>query len=411
MKGIPFFVNRYQSMHAHFDCFSGISGDMVIGAFVDMGLPIDWLVKQIRNLPIGDIDIVATDVTKGGVGATKVAVVEKQAATHRTYRDILNLFENGGLGERVTAMAVDIFSRIADAEAHIHRCAKDQVHFHEVGAVDSIVDIAGAAICLEYFNIESVSSSPLPLGRGRVACAHGELPVPAPATLEILKGVPVYGGTADGELVTPTGAGIITTIAQRFGSIPAMKIERVGYGSGSRDNNGLPNLLRVMIGTSNQQEIEPGIGDVCIVATNIDDMNPELFGYLMEKLFLKGALDVCLVPVTMKKNRPGTKVEVLCDPDKKNTIVATLLSETTTIGVRYHWAHRHILKRSFSTVTTRFGAVQVKCTTDLEGNRHCAPEYELCRRIAIEHQVPLKVVYDAVVNSIHDMPDSQKERF
>ena len=290
MNGIPFFVNRYQSMHAHFDCFSGISGDMVIGAFVDMGMPIEWLVAQIRNLPIGDIDIVARDVSKGGIGATKIAVVEKQASPPRTYRDILNLIENGGLGERVTAMAVDIFSRIADAEAHIHRCAKDQVHFHEVGAVDSIVDIAGAAMCLEYFNIESVSSSPLPLGRGSVACAHGELPVPAPATLEILKGIPVYGGTADGELVTPTGAGIITTIAHRFGPIPPMQIDRVGYGSGSRDSNGLPNLLRVLIGTSNQQDVEAGIGDVCVVETNIDDMNPELFGYLMERLFLGSRL-------------------------------------------------------------------------------------------------------------------------
>ena len=397
-------------MHAHFDCFSGISGDMVIGAFVDMGLPIDWLVSQIRKLPIGDIDIVATDVTKGGLGAKKIAVVEKQASPHRNYRDILNLFENGRFGEQVTEVAVDILSRIADAEARIHRCEKNKVHFHEVGAVDSIVDIVAAALCLDYFKIDSVSSSPLPLGKGRVACAHGDLPVPAPATLEILKGLPVYGGTSDGELVTPTGAAIIASVAQHFGPIPPMKIEHVGYGSGSRDNNGLPNLLRVLIGSSNQQQIEPGIGDICVVETNIDDMNPELFGYLMDKLFLEGALDVCLVPVTMKKNRPGTKVEVLCAPDNKNTIVATLLSETTTIGVRYHWAYRHILERSFSTVTTRFGEVQVKCTTDLEGNQHCAPEYELCRRIAIEHQVPLKVVYESVVNAIYDMPVSRKEK-
>ncbi|MBC2711412.1 MAG: nickel pincer cofactor biosynthesis protein LarC [Desulfosarcina sp.] len=389
-------------MHAHFDCFSGISGDMVLGAFVDLGVSTHWLVEKIRGLSLGDVEIVAQDVKKSGIGAKRIIVLEKEASPARNYRDIVNILENGSLCDKVKNVAVDVFSRIADAEARIHRCEKDDVHFHEVGAVDSIVDIVGAALCLDYFNIESVSSSPLPLGSGFVDCAHGKLPVPAPATLEIVKGLPVYGGTSDGELVTPTGAGIIASLSQGFGPIPDMEIERVGYGSGSRERRDGPNLLRVFVGKKIGQTTELGNDDVYMVETNIDDMNPEILGYLMEKLFQDGALDVCFAPVMMKKNRPGTKVEVLCPPEKQADITKCLFTETSTIGVRYHLVHRHTLKRSMLAVATCFGEIQVKCTTDPDGRKRYAPEYEACKKIALENNVPLKIVYDAVANTVHD---------
>ncbi len=327
-------------MHAYFDCFSGISGDMVLGAFVDMGVSPLWLVENIRSLSIGEVEIVAHDVKKNGIGAKKITVLEKEASHARNYRDIIKIIENGSLDDKVKLIATDVFSRIADAEARIHRCEKDSVHFHEVGAVDSIVDIVGVALCLVDLKIETISSSPLPLGSGFVDCSHGKLPVPAPATIEILKGIPVYGGVCGGELVTPTGAGIIASLSQGFGPIPDMEIERVGYGSGSRDHKDLPNLLRVLVGKKIEKKTEPGHDDVCVVETNIDDMNPEIFGYLMEKLFEEDALDVCFSPVMMKKNRPGTKVQVLCPLEKQANIARCLFAETSTIGVRYHLVHR-----------------------------------------------------------------------
>ncbi len=371
-------------MHAHFDCFSGISGDMVLGAFVDMGVSTQWLTEMIRGLSIGDVEIVARDVKKNGIGAKKITVLENDASPARNYRDIINIIEDARLGDRVKNTAVDIFSRIADAEARVHRCEKDDVHFHEVGAVDSIVDVVGAALCLDHLNIDTVSASPLPLGSGFVDCAHGKLPVPAPATLEIVKGIPVYGGTSDGELVTPTGAGIIASLAEKFGPIPDMQIDCVGYGSGSREHQCLPNLLRVVVGKKIEATAESGHDDVVVVETNIDDMNPELYGYLMEKLFNDGALDVSYTPVQMKKNRPGTKVEVLCSPEKRAEIARCLFTETSTIGLRYRLVHRQTLSRFVCQVTTSFGEIQVKCTTDPDGRKHYAPEYEACRKIALE---------------------------
>jgi len=389
-------------MHAHFDCFSGISGDMVLGAFVDMGISTRWLAEQIRELSIGDFEIIVQDVKKCGIGAKKITVIEKGASPARNYRNILKMLENGSLGETVKNVAADIFSRIAEAEARIHRCEKENIHFHEVGALDSIVDIVGAALCLDFLKIESVSSSPLPLGGGFVDCTHGKLPVPAPATLEILKGIPVYGGTLDGELVTPTGAGIIASLSQTFGAIPDMEIAAVGYGSGSRERREVPNLLRIVTGKKIERIGGLDGDDVCIVETNIDDMNGELFGYLMDKLFQDGALDVCFTPTMMKKNRPGTKVEVICPPEKEADITRCLFTETSTIGVRYHSVHRHTLKRSISTVATCLGEIQVKCSTTPDGRKRYAPEYEACRKVALEHKVPLKAVYDTVNDAVHD---------
>lgn len=375
---------------------------MVLGAFVDMGVPVDWLQKTIHGIGLGQVDIVARDVKKKGVGAKQVTVIEKEDSHPRNYRDILRLIDDGAFNDNVKKVSKDIFSRIADAEARVHRCEKNDVHFHEVGAVDSIVDIVGAAACLDYFNIESVTSSSLPLGSGFVDCAHGRLPVPAPATLEILKGIPVYGGSSDGELVTPTGAGIIASIAREYGSIPFMEIERIGYGSGSREGRDTPNLLRVFTGERRNVQAQMAGDSVCVVETNIDNMNPELFGYVMEKLFHQGALDVCLIPATMKKNRPGTKVEVLCPPEKKDAIAACLLTETSTIGIRYQCVQREILKRFQATVKTRFGEIRVKCVTDPSERRRCTPEFDACRKVALKKNVPLREVYDAAATAVQD---------
>lgn len=375
---------------------------MVLGAFIDMGVPSGWLKMQVHGLGLNEVDIVVRDVKEKGIGAKQVAVTENGDSHPRNYRDIVGLIDDGALDDSVKAVSKDIFSRIADAEAKIHRCEKETVHFHEVGAVDSIVDIVGAALCLDYLNIETVSSSPLPMGSGFVDCAHGRLPVPAPATLEILNGIPVYGGASDGEQVTPTGAGVIAAIAREFGPIPPMKIERIGYGSGSREGQDTPNLLRVIAGERTTVPLQ-NVGDtVCVMETSIDDMNPELFGYVMEKLFQKGALDVCLIPATMKKNRPGTKVEVLCPPEKKEAVTACLLTETSTIGVRYQWVQRDILKRFQATVKTRFGDMQVKCVQDPSGRRRCTPEFEACRKVAQERNVPLTEIYDAVAGAVQD---------
>ena len=387
-------------MHAHFDCFSGISGDMVLGAFVDRGVPTTWLMEQIGGLCLGGVEVVAREVKKNGIGAKQIRVVETAASPARNYRDIVDLIEKAALAENVRKRALDIFSRIAVAEACIHRCPVDTVHFHEVGAVDSIVDIVGAALCLDYFKIESASCSALPLGSGWVACSHGKLPVPAPATVEILKGIPVYGGTFDGELVTPTGAAIVASLAREFGPIPPMQVQHIGYGSGTRERSDRPNLLRVLVG----ERVEPVAAvrndQVCVVETNIDDMNPEIFGYLMEKLFEAGALDVSFAALTMKKNRPGTKVEVLCPPERQASITAVLLRETSTLGVRYHLAWRDTLQRTIATVATGLGEITVKVTTDPDGRKRYAPEYEACRKIALDKKVPLKVVYDAVAGAV-----------
>jgi len=387
-------------VHAHFDCFSGVSGDMILGAFIDLGISEKWLMEQIAALSLGQVDLTVRDVKKHAIGAKQISVKDHTAPEVRHFSDIKKMLGNSSLKKGVVDSAIDIFRRIAEAEAKIHRCDIDSVHFHEVGAVDSIVDIVGAALCLEKYQITSISSSPLPLGSGFVDCQHGRLPVPAPATLEILKGIPVYGGDIVGERVTPTGAAILASIVQDFGTIPDMKINKIGYGSGTRETRNLPNVLRVMIGEK-EDCAEYSIHDeVCVIETHIDDMNPEFFGHLMDRLFADGALDVSYTPIMMKKSRPGTKVEVICSPDNRTRLEKDLFEETSTIGLRYQRVCRHVLKRKISTVDTAYGPVQIKCTTGPDGKERCLPEYDACRRIALKNGLPLKVVYENVVKKI-----------
>lgn len=391
-------------MIAYFDCFSGISGDMTLGAFLDLGVPIEWLKDQLASLPLAGFDVCVDTVSRNGITAKSVQVQVEDDTTSRDHAQIRSLINNSPLSRNIKQMSRDIFERIAQAEAVIHGCTIDQVHFHEVGGIDAIVDIVGTALCMDYLGIKTVIASHIPLGKGFVSCDHGTLPLPAPATLDILKGVPVYGTKISHELVTPTGAAILVTLAGSYGELPEMIIEKTGYGAGKRDIESIPNLLRVVMGT--------GLGGdtghtsalhkdtVVVLETCIDDMNPEVFGFLMERLFEQGALDVYWIPVFMKKNRPGTLVQVLCRRNLKEVLMDCILSETSTLGIRYYNAKRCMLTRETVMMKTAYGEIQVKRITGPGGSVRIVPEYEVCKNIALVNKLPIRVVYDTIIRSV-----------
>ena len=383
-------------MKAYFDCFSGISGDMALGALIDLGAPVDWLQNELSRLPLDGFRLAITPLMRNGIRATSVRVEIEDSGHSRDYKKIKSLLEKSPLSDDTKATSLTIFEKLAVAEAQIHGCTPDEVHFHEVGGVDAIVDIVGTALCLEKLGIDKVVSSKIPLGSGFVDCRHGKLPVPAPATIEILKGVPVYGGEVASELVTPTGAAIITSLAKSFGPLPPMRVERTGYGAGQRELPDRPNLLRIITGTAAVSSQDVSTDDVTILETCIDDMNPELFGYLMERLFSDGALDVYWIPLHMKKNRPGTMVQVLCEEAVKDRLIQRLLSETTSLGVRFYKATRKILAREQLTIRTSFGEIRVKRVKDADGSERLVPEFDVCREIALKRDLPLRVVYDTI---------------
>jgi len=391
---------------AYFDCFSGISGDMTLGALVHLGVPIDWLKEQIHALPLDGFDIRSQVVSRHGIAAVQVAVVSEETHHHRDYQSIQTLIGNSPLSDKAKTMSLAIFDRIAEAEARIHGCDKASVHFHEVGGVDAIVDIIGSCLGLEWLGVDTVAASALPIGGGFVRCAHGVLPVPAPATVEILKGLPVYGNEIDKELVTPTGAAIVAATARHFGPMPVMRVRQVGYGAGTTELECQPNLLRVMLGEVENAWRTDGAQRLVMIETNIDDMNPEIFGYLMERLFEDGALDVFWVPVYMKKNRPGTMVQVLCRPQDRERVVGRILAETSSLGVRFYEVYRTTLERESGEVPSPFGPVRVKKIKGLTGGDRIVPEYEVCRSIAMEHQLPLQEVYAAIVKAAADQKPS-----
>jgi len=386
---------------AYFDCFSGISGNMVVGALLDTGVPLEWLQEQLSGLSVDGFALSADPISCHGIQARHFQVHVQGNPIHRHYGDIKVMIEQCSLTHYVRKTSLAIFDQVAEAESKIHGVEKTSVHFHEVGAIDSIVDIVGSALCLEYLGIDTVLSSKIPLGKGFVDCQHGTLPIPAPATMEILKDVPVYGSGISAELVTPTGAAIIKTLATDFVDIPPMTIAKIGYGAGSRKLQNHPNLLRVMTGQmhtlSNKDDQEFLVGDtVVVVETCVDDMNPEIFGYLMDRLFDDGALDVYWIPVFMKKNRPGTLIQVLCDMDKRAAVINRILSETTSTGVRFHPLQRAKLIREIITVSTTLGDVLMKKITNQDGNTRLVPEYESCKKIALAHKIPIKRVYELI---------------
>jgi len=376
----------------YLDCFSGISGNMVLGALIDIGLPKSVILEEVAKLGVEPFDIEVKRNERMRIYGTHVKVrVREGNGPQRSYREIKRMIEESPLDQLVKERSLDIFHRLASAEAKIHGEKIDRVHFHEIGALDSIVDVVGAAAGVKYLAIEQVFVSRIPVGSGFVRGQHGRLPVPAPATLEILKGVPIYSSSLNEELVTPTGAAILTSLATGFGDIPEMRIESLGYGVGDKVFEEIPNVLRIILGEGEG----PWEGDrVWVVETDIDDMSPEIYGYLMEKLPEAGALDMTFTPIQMKKNRPGTTIKILCHEPEVNRIVDTLFRESTSIGARLYPVHRAKLSRRIEEVETKYGTVRVKVSTDHRGQIiNIMPEYEDCRKIAESMGIPLKEVY------------------
>jgi hypothetical protein len=377
---------------AYFDCFSGISGDMILGALIDLGLDVGYLKGELGKLDISGYEIKARRVEKNHVFGTDFEVVVKEKQRPRSLLDILNLIEDSGLDVEVKRLSKKIFQKLGEAESKVHDISIDEVHFHEVGAVDSIIDIVGAAVGIKKLGVENVFCSNLPLGTGFISCAHGKLPVPSPATVEILKGVPVYYTNVRHEMVTPTGAAIITSISSCFGEMPLMKISRIGYGVGKTDMEH-PNLLRVFLGDA---EGDYGFEVTNVIETNVDDMNPEVYDYLFKKLFDNGALDVFLTNIQMKKNRPGVKLSVISAPEDVGRLLDIIFDETTTFGVRIYETRRAKLYVEKKTVRTKYGDVTVKIGK-LDGVvKTVSPEYEDCRKVAERNKISLKEVYELV---------------
>jgi uncharacterized protein (TIGR00299 family) protein len=370
-----------------FDCFSGISGDMTLAALLDLGLPQEKLRGELAKLGLGNFSLEIFRGSRKGIAALGLEVkVGPREEHHRHFSDIRKMIETSILGPSVKEKSLAIFQRLAEAEAKVHGQRLEEVHFHEVGAVDSIVDIVGTAIGIDHFAPERIVSSELPMGRGFVRCQHGRLPVPAPATLEILKGYPIQNVDVEGELVTPTGAAIVAALSSGASSWTNMKIDRIGYGMGRSDFPDRPNLLRLIWGETGETYRSDR---VAVLEANIDDMNPEFYDFLMERLFERGALDVSLSPLLMKKNRPGTLLRVIAEEKDAEGLSEVILRESTTLGVRSYPVSRKKLPREIREVETQYGRVRVK----VSGELRFQPEYEDCKRIALEKGVPIQEVY------------------
>ena len=385
---------------AYLDCFSGISGDMFLGALLDIGLPFDEVKKAIESLPFHGYSIDCKKEMKNGLSATGFLVsVHEHHHVHRNLIDIENIINAGKLSDDIKQRSIRVFRSIAEVEGSIHNHTPEKVHFHEVGAVDSIIDIVGAVFGVDYLGISSFNASHIPLGSGFIKSGHGTIPLPAPATLALLKGIPVYSSGLEYELVTPTGAALIKEFVKSFEGMPPMVISRIGYGAGTRDLPDRPNLLRIITGSDTK---ENNTDTVVVIEANIDDTNPEWLGFLMERLFKEGALDVIFTPVHMKKNRPGIQVEVIGHPETKDHLIEILFMESTTLGVRYRYSQRKILKREETMVDTSWGKLKAKKIVRPDGSFFIQPEYEACKKIAEEQGIPIKDIYAKVFSlNIH----------
>ena len=379
---------------AFFDCFSGISGDMVLGALVDAGMPVEQMRAELAALAVPGWTITAEKVWKNGMAATHVTVKTEDTRTHRSLSTILDIIAKSSLAPAVQQRASAIFRNLGAAEAAVHDVPIEKIHFHEVGAIDAIVDICGACIGFAALGIESFACSPLNVGGGTAKMAHGVLPVPAPATARLLLGKPTYSSGVQRELVTPTGAAIVTTVCTAFGSQPAMTVSAIGYGAATADLEGQPNVLRLMVGEAAQKSVLGTEETIRVLEANLDDMNPQIFGYFLDKALAGGALDVFAAPVQMKKSRPGMLVTVLCKPADEQKFQEMFFAETTTLGVRSHAAERRILPRAWEKVATRYGEVRVKVARIDGIVRQASPEFEDCRKLAEEQNVPLQQVME-----------------
>ena len=432
---------------AYLDCFSGMSGDMFLGALVDAGVSAELLERTVAALDIG-ARLEISRVVRAGIAATKVDVyahgekdlprevwLQAAGAGHqghhhehghshphehdsagqssragapalhvqgRGLKEISGIISAAAISEGAKALATAVFENLGAAEAKIHNTSVESVHFHEVGAVDAMVDIVCASVGAEALGVDEIVCSPLNVGGGTVKCAHGTLPVPAPATLELLREAPVYSSGLQVELVTPTGAAIVTTLAKRFGSFPEMKVEKIGYGAGTRDFAGQANVVRLTIGEA-QAALKVSEETITVLEANLDDLNPQVFGYVMDRALEEGALDVFGAPVQMKKSRPGMVLTVLCRPEDATKLTQLLFAETSTLGVRRREERRQALARKWVSVETEWGAVRLKIASMNGTVTNYAPEYEDCKKIAAEHRVPLKAVMQAAMSKIVDL--------
>lgn len=377
----------------YFDCFAGASGDMILGAMLGAGVDPDYLREQLSPLPVTGFNISVETVDRSGLSATYARVETADQHAHRHLSDIKQIIEGSRLSDSVKQRAVQIFTRLAEAEAHVHNEPVDHVHFHEVGALDAIVDVVGAAICFDYLKIDRFVSSALHVGSGMVQMAHGRFPIPPPAVTELLKGVPFYATEIKGELLTPTGAAIITTLCSEYGPIPAMKMEATGYGAGTREYPDFPNVLRVLIGETDSEAAHDE--RLWMIETNLDDASPQIIGHVMDRVLELGALDCFFTPVQMKKNRPGVLLSILSAREEKEAVMKLLFTETTTLGIRSYEVNRRALLRSVVQVETQYGPIDVK-VAHLDGRVvNEMPEFEQCRAAAVKAKVPLKVVEEA----------------
>ncbi len=376
---------------AYFDCFSGASGDMILGALIDAGLSPQRLREGLKKVRIPNIHLRARKVLKRGISGTQVIVEGgREERSHRSLREILRIIGRSSLETEVKEESEKIFKRIASVEGKIHQIPMEEVHFHELGGLDSVVDIVGAVWGIRQLGIEKIYVSKVNVGGGFVKCEHGILPVPAPATLSLLEGKPIYSSGVERELLTPTGAAILTTLGSEFGSMPRINVERIGYGAG-RDDLPHPNLLRLVIGTS-----EPASGKetVAVIETNIDDMNPQFYDYVIEKLLAMEVLDVFITPILMKKNRPGHLLTVICSSGKVPSVARFLFEETTTLGLRWHEEEREKTDREILALPTKFGKIRFKMAKWEEKIVNLSPEYDDCKKLALERGTPLKEVFD-----------------
>lgn len=399
----------------YFDCFAGASGNMILGALTALGVDREQLIIELKKLDVADFELVFTEVDRSGISATHLEVKVPHELVHRHLHQIEATIGNSTLADSVKQRAVKIFIRLAEAEAKIHGIDVQKVHFHEVGAMDAIIDVVGSCIAFEMLGIERFTCSKIHVGSGFAEMAHGQFPVPPPAVAELLTGVPIYSTEIEGELITPTGAAIISTLCDSYGRIPEMSVDQIAYGAGTRTYKRFPNVLRIMIGEEFNAETHSGKDakdfsnerratnseQLTLIETNIDDLSPQILGFVMERSFELGALDCWFTPIQMKKNRPATMISILCEASKKKILTRLIYTETTSIGVRVASVERECLDREIVSIASKYGKIDVKIAK-LDGNIvNAMPEYDHVKNAALKHGVPFREIRDAVLSALN----------
>lgn len=382
---------------AYFECSSGISGNMILGSLLNAGVPLEHLKKELAKLHITRYSLLVTHKTSNAIRASYVEVKTGKETHHRSLKDINRIIDKSHLINKIKILSKEIFSNLAKAEAKVHKCGINEIHFHEVGAVDAIIDIVGSVICLYYLGIEEVYCSPINVGSGTTLCAHGIIPIPGPATVELLKGIPIYDSGIKKELATPTGVAIISTLAKHFGPMPRIIVDKTGFGAGGYDLKVQPNFLKVIIG---EKEFETEKDTILMIETNIDDMEPKLFDKTISSLMKAGAYDAYFEPIQMKKERAAVKLVMLCPIELKDSMLSLVFKKTTSFGVRTYLVQREKLGRHFKKIDTKFGKVNIKIGTLGKRIMTVAPEYEDYKKLAKKHHIPISKAYKEVIRNL-----------